>query len=76
MIDPDLGHYLSEDYAFCRRWRDIGGKVFVDVDCKLTHLTRQTNFFIGSPFPKGSLPFKNLQLPTTLHAPFSSHPSR
>ena len=38
MIDPDSGRYLSEDYTFCRRWRDIGGKVFVDVQCKLMHL--------------------------------------
>jgi hypothetical protein len=38
MVDPDSGRYLSEDYAFCRRWRDIGGKVFVDPQCKLMHL--------------------------------------
>jgi hypothetical protein len=38
MTDPDSGRYLSEDYAFCRRWRDIGGKVFVDPQCKLAHL--------------------------------------
>ncbi len=38
MVDPDSGRYLSEDYAFCRRWRDMGGKVYVDVDCKLMHL--------------------------------------
>jgi hypothetical protein len=38
MVDPDSGRYLSEDYAFCRRWRDIGGKVFVDLECKLMHL--------------------------------------
>jgi hypothetical protein len=30
--------YLSEDYAFCRRWRDMGGKVWVDLNCKLTHM--------------------------------------
>lgn len=29
--------YLSEDYAFCRRWRDMGGKVFIDVQANLTH---------------------------------------
>jgi hypothetical protein len=38
MIDPDSGRYLYEDYTFCRLWRDIGGKVFVDVQCKLMHL--------------------------------------
>jgi hypothetical protein len=38
MIDPDSGRYLSEDYAFCRRWRDMGGKVWVDLECKLMHL--------------------------------------
>jgi hypothetical protein len=38
MTDPDSGRYLSEDYAFCRRWRDIGGKIWVDLDCKVGHL--------------------------------------
>ena len=38
IVDPDSGRYLSEDYAFCRLWRDIGGKVFVDLECKLNHL--------------------------------------
>jgi hypothetical protein len=38
MVDPDSGRYLSEDYAFCRRWRDMGGKIWVDLDCKLMHL--------------------------------------
>lgn len=26
----DQGRYLSEDYAFCRRWQAIGGEVVVD----------------------------------------------
>lgn len=26
----DQGRYLSEDYAFCRRWQFIGGQVMVD----------------------------------------------
>jgi hypothetical protein len=38
MVDPDSGRYLSEDYTFCRRWRDMGGQVFVDLQCKLMHL--------------------------------------
>ena len=38
MVDPDSGRYLSEDYAFCRRWRDIGGKVHADLDSRLGHL--------------------------------------
>jgi hypothetical protein len=29
--------YLSEDYAFCRRWRAIGGRVYVDSHSNLTH---------------------------------------
>ncbi len=38
MTDPDSGRYLSEDYAFCRRWRDMDGKIWVDTQCKLGHL--------------------------------------
>ena len=37
MIDPDTGAYLSEDYAFCRRWRECGGEVFADFKGRLTH---------------------------------------
>ena len=38
MVDPDSGRYLSEDYAFCRRWRDMGEKIWVEPNCKLEHL--------------------------------------
>ena len=37
MVDEQTGRYLSEDYAFCRRWRDIGGKVHVCTQAKLSH---------------------------------------
>ena len=35
MIDND--RYLSEDYAFCRLWQNIGGKIFADITSGLTH---------------------------------------
>jgi hypothetical protein len=36
MID-ETGVYLSEDYAFCKRWRAIGGEIWLDLKSKLTH---------------------------------------
>ena len=30
IIEKETGHYLSEDYTFCKRWRAIGGKVWLD----------------------------------------------
>jgi hypothetical protein len=38
VIDPATGHYLSEDYAFCKRWRDLGGAIWLDSRSKLTHV--------------------------------------
>ena len=29
--------YLSEDYAFCQRWRDMGGEIWMDPSIKLVH---------------------------------------
>jgi hypothetical protein len=40
-VDLDSGRYLSENFAFCRRWRDIGGKTNVDLGSKLEHLGQQ-----------------------------------
>ena len=37
LIEPETGIYLSEDYAFCRRWRDIGGEIWLDTLGSLTH---------------------------------------
>lgn len=31
------GRYISEDYSFCRRWREMGGEIFADLSIKLTH---------------------------------------
>jgi hypothetical protein len=38
MIDPENRRYLSEDYAFCRRWQQMGGKIFADVTTTLGHV--------------------------------------
>jgi hypothetical protein len=38
MIDPADGTYLSEDFAFCRRWTDIGGEIWTDLDSRLDHV--------------------------------------
>lgn len=46
MIEPGTGQYLSEDYAFCRRWRDLGGEVWVDLESALTHVG--TGTFTGA----------------------------
>lgn len=38
MIDPISKRYLSEDYAFCRRWQQMGGKIYADVTTTLGHV--------------------------------------
>ncbi len=38
MIDPADGTYLSEDFAFCKRWTDIGGEIWADLDSRLDHV--------------------------------------
>jgi hypothetical protein len=38
MIDPASGTYLSEDFAFCKRWTDIGGEIWADIESRLDHV--------------------------------------
>lgn len=38
MIDPESKRYLSEDYAFCRRWQQMGGKIYADCMTTLGHI--------------------------------------
>jgi len=38
MIDPQTKRYLSEDYAFCRRYQAIGGKIYADIETTLGHV--------------------------------------
>jgi hypothetical protein len=40
------GRYLSEDYTFCRRWQNMGGKIYVDPTIILDHVGTYT--FKGS----------------------------
>ncbi len=47
LIEPETGLYLSEDFAFCHRWRAIGGKVWLDTVGKLTHVG--SHDFVGHP---------------------------
>ncbi len=37
MIGED-GTYLSEDFAFCKRWTDMGGEIWADLKSRLTHV--------------------------------------
>jgi len=36
------GTYLSEDFAFCKRWIDIGGEIWADLGSKLAHVGPMT----------------------------------
>jgi hypothetical protein len=38
MIDSATGTYLSEDYSFCRRWTDMGGEIWADLESRLSHV--------------------------------------
>jgi hypothetical protein len=37
MIDED-GTYLSEDFSFCKRWTDMGGEIWADLNSRLSHV--------------------------------------
>ena len=37
MIGED-GTYLSEDFAFCKRWTDMGGEIWADLKSTLAHV--------------------------------------
>jgi hypothetical protein len=47
MIDPISKIYMSEDYTFCHRWRQIGGTIWLDGQSRLTHVGSQE--FHGQP---------------------------
>jgi hypothetical protein len=41
-IIAEDGTYLSEDFAFCKRWTDIGGEIWADVGSRLNHVGPMT----------------------------------
>jgi hypothetical protein len=47
MIDPETKAYISEDFGFCQKWRDLGGKIWLDTEGKLTHIGSYS--FNGNP---------------------------
>jgi len=44
IIDPESRRYLSEDYAFCRRWQQMGKSIKMNIHSTLGHI--------------GTIPFK------------------
>jgi len=45
------GHYLSEDWMFCERWRKIGGRIFMDITIMLSHTGNEDytgSFFLST----------------------------
>lgn len=42
IIDQRDNRYLSEDYCFCRRWQDLGGEIWIDLNTKLNHVGSYT----------------------------------
>ena len=42
MICPTTKRYLSENYAFCRRWQQMGGKIYGDTNTVLGHVGNLT----------------------------------
>ncbi len=61
-IEKKTGVYLSEDYSFCRRWTDLGGEIWIDLQSRLSHTGTMTFYgnaatqFGGAsePAPKNS----------------------
>ena len=44
MIDETTSTYLSEDFSFCRRWTNMGGEIWADLESRLSHTGPMTFF--------------------------------
>jgi hypothetical protein len=38
LLDLNTGEYLAEDHSFCRRWTDMGGEIWLDLQSRLKHV--------------------------------------
>jgi len=57
VIDSQTGVYLSEDFSFCKRWTDIGGEIWADLESRLNHVGPTT--FYGDVATQFSVPQAN-----------------
>ncbi len=48
------GEYLSSDYSFCRRYKEIGGKVYSDLSITVSHLGSEE--YVGNVFEISKVP--------------------
>jgi hypothetical protein len=44
LIDQGTGVYLSEDFSFCKRWTDMGGEIWIDLQSRLNHVGPTTYY--------------------------------
>jgi len=44
MIEPVTRLYLSEDFSFCKRWTDMGGEIWGDLQSRLNHVGPTTYY--------------------------------
>ncbi|BCS54336.1 hypothetical protein [Geobacter sp. SVR] len=56
-IDERTGEYISEDYAFCTRWRRLGGEIWLDLKSQLIHVG--SNDYMGNSSIRFSSPGKS-----------------
>jgi hypothetical protein len=66
MIDPETEAYLSEDYTFCRRWRLLGGTIWLDLRAMLSHTGAHE--FRGNPALRLTPPYRQNEPPSLLSA--------
>ncbi|ACB96773.1 hypothetical protein [Beijerinckia indica] len=60
LIDKETEAYVSEDFGFCQKWRDIGGRIWLDTEGRLTHIGSYQ--FSGRPAHRYAGPPLNLAL--------------